>query len=715
MKNIKSNISCSIVALYCGFYVRDIPCFSQKSKRISVTKSIVLYFRNMCRITLTIFTFLLLVSSTAQAQKKNKIPRKTRTSPELLSDYLTKECATDQTKVDSIYTWIINNIDYDYDEATSDNPLYGMSSKEILKKKETVCFGYADLLIEMLDRQGITATRIEGYTRDYDPDYEYTLATSDHAWVAILINGKWKLADPTWDAGYIGRVPRKVKTYPKRWTKERTFKKEQKQQKWEAKIARKKKAFDDVQKNKDPYTDKIGFVRDTTKEHYLVHSDTFLLTHLPEVPEWQLREHTLSMDQFCKPKDSVRVALLSPKGEVMDYRGKVDDYMSKNILEQWLHNADEGLRYNEENHSVVAVNYYNYVGVFLDTDLKKRIKRLSNFAERPIWEDLIDKADTSIVHAKMALKQSKAMIKEERNYYKASFKAEATAQKTMNKYSEKLLKDVDDLKESIKKNNEKLDDYAEYASQRLTKYQMMRDRFPQKGVPSGEGRSTEFQEIIDVFEAKCAKADSAMNAFEGFLYQSGLQGVMNHIVEAEYENRVANAYVSAFSIAVANDISQHDSIAVRELEFARKVMEDSVENELFPKEVMNAVKDIERYVKSQKKPLGALVEDGKASNLNDYYRMFWAKYHQRLERCFELMQKSGVHNQFLAQNLSVIKTGLDHVDISAKSLDDSREKRNEHLYENLEKSSERGKKLYTSIQTDMKSWKAEMKRRLKEK
>jgi hypothetical protein len=242
----------------------------------------------------------------------------------------------------------------------------------------------------------------------------------------------------------------------------------------------------------------------------------------------------------------------------------------------------------------------------------------------------------------------------------------------------------------------------------------MRDRFAEKGSPKVDQSSEEFQKVIDDFDAKCSKADSTMDKFETYLFNSGLQGVMNHIMNAEFENRVANAYVSAFSIAVANDISEHDSIAVHELRFARKVLEDSVENELFPKDLMNAVKDIERYVKSQKKPMEALAEEGKAGNLSDYDRMFWAKYHERLERCYDLMRKAGVHNQTLLRNLSVIKEGLDYVETSAKSLDNSREKRDKHLYDNLEIAGERGKKLYSTIQTDAKAWKTEMKRRIKE-
>lgn len=668
----------------------------------------------MHRYILTTLVCIVLIATPALSQKKNKIPRKIRTSPELLSDHLTQNCSNDRMKVDSIYAWIISNIAYDYDEATNSNPLYGQNAEQVLKKKETICYGYSELLVEMLEYQGIEATRVEGYIRDYDPEYEYILINSSHAWVAINVSGKWQLADPTWDAGYIGRIPKKVKTYPKSWTRERTFKKEAKRVKWEKKIERKKKAFDEAQKGKDPYTDKIGFVRDTSHTYYLAHPDSFILTHLPEVPEWQLREKSLSMEQFCQPKDSVRMALENPLGDRLDYNSMITDYMGMSILERWKHNADEGLKFNPENHTVVAVNYYNTVGVFLDTDLKKRIKKLSNFAERPIWEELIATADTAIVHAKLAQKQMKTENKAERNFYKASFKTEATAQKAMNKHAEKLLKGVEDLQDDIKELNEKMDEYANYTGERLAKYQMMRDRFEEKGAPDATNRSEEMQTIVDAFNTRVAKADSSMDAFEKLLSQSSLQGVMDRIVEAEYENRVANSYVSAFSIVVASNIAEHDSIAVRELELARMVLEDSVENELFPKELMNAVKDLERYIKSQKKVMKELAEDGKARNLAEYDRMFWATYHKRLERCKDIMLKARSRQLFLRNNLPIIQKGLDYVDTSAKSLDDSRQKRDAHLYENLEKAAERGKKLFTTIQTDSKAWKAEMKRRLKE-
>jgi len=657
---------------------------------------------------------ILLISNVLFAQK-NPIPREVRKSPELLSQYLTKNATTDRMKLDSLYGWVINNIDYDYDVIQSTQPLEGESAKDVLKKKETVCSGYVELLIEMLAYQNIRAVRIEGYTRDYDPDYPYILISSEHAWLAVELNGEWKLADPTWDAGYIGQIPKKVKTYPKRWERERTFDKEAKKQKWERKIRNKKAAFDDKLKEQDPYTDKIGFVRDTSLRNYLVPADTFLLTHLPEIPEWQLREHTISMDQFCHTKDSVALALSAPEGDRLDYKAMINSYMAKNIIERWLHNADQGFEFNPYNHGVKAINYYNSVGIFLDTDLKKKISKYPDLATRPIWEELIDRSDTTIVHAKLALKQVKELYKMDNNYYKVSFKQESKSQKSIEKETERLNKALEKLDETISVVNDKTEKELEYLAPRLSKYQIYRDRFELSQLPERESTSKEMQAILSSFDSLCAQTDSIITSLNSFQDNSSLQSVMDHLMEADYRNRYANACVAAFSIMLASNIAEQDSLAVQQLQLAQTVLEDSVSNELVPKELMGSVKEMERFIKLKLKEMEVLVENRKASNLTDYNRMFWAQFHERAEKTQEVLQNSLRHHAYIEQNLSVLNSGVGFVEESAKTLEKTREKRDEHLYKELETSVERGKNMFTTIQTDATAWKKEMKKRLKEK
>lgn len=664
------------------------------------------------RILTSVTCFLLF--STVLFSQKNPIPREVRRSPELLSNYLTENAYTDRSKLDSLYGWVINNIAYDYDVIESTQPLEGESAADVLKKKKTVCNGYVDLLIEMLAYQNIRAVHIEGYTKDYDPDYPYILVSSDHAWLAVELNGEWKLADPTWDAGYIGQIPRKEKTYPKRWDRERTFGKEAKKQKWEKRIQVKKIAFDEKLKERDPYTDKIGFVRDTSLTNYLVPADTFLLTHLPEIPEWQLREHTISMEQFCHSKDTVRMALEAPEGDSLNYHAMIETFLGKNIVERWIHNAEHGFEYNPENHGVKAINYYNSVGIFLDTDLKKKISKYPDLATRPIWEELIQRSDTAIVHAKLALKQVKDMYKEENNYYKDSFKEEASAQKSIDKETERLNKDLEKLDVSIQTANDKIEKDLEYLAPRLSKYQIYRDRFQASELPESTSLSVEMQTILNGFDSLCGQTDSILDALKTYQDNSALQGVMDHIVEADYRNRYANACVSAFSIALASDIAEQDSLAVQQLQIARAVLVDSVNNELAPKELMNSVKEIERYIKLQLKEMQVLAENGKASNLSDYERMLWAKFHERVEKTQEALRNSLQHHSYIERNLSILSNGVEFVEESATTLEKTREKRDDHLFKELETSVERGKNMFTRIQTDATSWKKEMKNKMKE-
>lgn len=662
----------------------------------------------------TIILLCFLCSSGVLFAQKNPIPREVRKSPELLSNYLTKNATTERAKLDSLYHWVINNIDYDYDVVQSTQPLKGESAEDVLKKKEAVCTGYVELLIEMLAYQNIRAVQIEGYIRDYDPDYPYILISSDHAWIAVELNGEWKLADPTWDAGYIGQIPKKVKTYPKHWDRERTFSKEAKKSKWERKIRNKKTAFDEKLKERDPYTDKIGFIRDTSLTHYLVPADTFLLTHLPEIPEWQLRRHTISMEQFCHVKDSVRLALSTPEGDQLDCNAMIKAYLDKNIVERWLHNAEHGFDYNPSNHGVKAINYYNSVGIFLDTDLKKKIKKYPDLATRPIWEELIQRSDTAIVHSKLALKQVKELYKMDNSYYKKSFKQESTAQKSIDKETERLNKALEKLDDAIETANDKIESDLEYIAPRIEKNQIYRDRYQASQLPERTTVSLEMQTILGTFDSLCAQTDSILNSLKIFQDKSSMQGVMNHLMEADYRNRYANACVSAFSITLASNIAEQDSLAVEQLKLAQMVLADSVNYELAPKELMTSVKEIERFIKQQLKEMELLVENGKASNLTDYNRMFWAQFHERLENTQKALQNSLLHHGYIDRNLPVLKSGIGFVEESAKALEKTREKRDEHLFEELETTVERGKNLFTRIQTDASAWKKEMKNRLKD-
>ena len=130
---------------------------------------------------------------------------------------LTENLETDVEKFRAIYVWICSNIANDY-------RLYALNDrkrnrfekdsirlnkwnsrfkkllfKKLLKKKRTICTGYAYLLKEMANIAGIEAKIVNGFGRTGAIDLEKINA--NHTWNVVKLNEKWYLCDPTWSAG----------------------------------------------------------------------------------------------------------------------------------------------------------------------------------------------------------------------------------------------------------------------------------------------------------------------------------------------------------------------------------------------------------------------------------------------------------------------------------------------------------------------------------
>lgn len=131
---------------------------------------------------------------------------------------LTKDYDTDIEKFRAIFIWVTHNIRNDY-------KLYAKNSrkrkrfeedsiklekwnskfkkiifKKLIRKKRTICTGYAYLLKEMSDIVGIKAEIVHGFGRTADVDVE-SLTEPNHSWNVVKLNDKWYLCDPTWAAG----------------------------------------------------------------------------------------------------------------------------------------------------------------------------------------------------------------------------------------------------------------------------------------------------------------------------------------------------------------------------------------------------------------------------------------------------------------------------------------------------------------------------------
>ena len=131
---------------------------------------------------------------------------------------ITKDLETDVEKLRAIYVWICNNIANDFGLYVKNkrkrkrfqedsirlrewnSEFKTLLFKRLLKKKKTICTGYAYLLKEMCKIVGIEAKIVNGFGRTSDVDFT-TLTEANHSWNVVKINGKWYLCDPTWATG----------------------------------------------------------------------------------------------------------------------------------------------------------------------------------------------------------------------------------------------------------------------------------------------------------------------------------------------------------------------------------------------------------------------------------------------------------------------------------------------------------------------------------
>ncbi|MFD1064049.1 transglutaminase domain-containing protein [Winogradskyella litorisediminis] len=133
---------------------------------------------------------------------------------------LTHKLSTDIEKFRAIHTWVCQNITGDYSQHTRAlnkrrrlkdnnkafliwNEKYKKRAfKKLIKRKRTMCTGYAYIIRELCFLAGIEAKIIDGYARTAESNIQ-SLDFANHSWNAIKLNNKWYLCDATWAAGYL--------------------------------------------------------------------------------------------------------------------------------------------------------------------------------------------------------------------------------------------------------------------------------------------------------------------------------------------------------------------------------------------------------------------------------------------------------------------------------------------------------------------------------
>lgn len=109
---------------------------------------------------------------------------------------------SDLEKVDRIYSWLVDNVSYDYDRAKTVKGGAVPDMNRVINNKMGICLDYAGTMTAMLRSQNIPTKMVVGYA-----------GTQFHAWIEVYITGTgwvhsdiyfdgsgWKRMDPTYAA-----------------------------------------------------------------------------------------------------------------------------------------------------------------------------------------------------------------------------------------------------------------------------------------------------------------------------------------------------------------------------------------------------------------------------------------------------------------------------------------------------------------------------------
>ncbi|MDA3846892.1 MAG: transglutaminase-like domain-containing protein, partial [Vallitaleaceae bacterium] len=102
---------------------------------------------------------------------------------------------TEDEIIDVLYSYVVENITYDYDKIETLSYDYIPDIDQVLEDGTGICYDYSVLLASMLRSQDIPTKLIKGYTVN-TPVY--------HAWNEVYSSSKeeWMVVDTTFDAYY---------------------------------------------------------------------------------------------------------------------------------------------------------------------------------------------------------------------------------------------------------------------------------------------------------------------------------------------------------------------------------------------------------------------------------------------------------------------------------------------------------------------------------
>jgi hypothetical protein len=105
---------------------------------------------------------------------------------------------TDREKVEAVYTYLAENMAYNYDSADG----FFITSRErddrkALESKRGICVNFAHCAANLLNAVGVKTECVEGVA---SANFDQTKQATDHVWNRVRVDGEWYLVDTTFAA-----------------------------------------------------------------------------------------------------------------------------------------------------------------------------------------------------------------------------------------------------------------------------------------------------------------------------------------------------------------------------------------------------------------------------------------------------------------------------------------------------------------------------------
>lgn len=116
-----------------------------------------------------------------------------------LSDEICSESETQLEKANAIADWVVHNICYNSDAASTSVNADVISLEQVISTKTATCAGYSNLFAALCQAQGICTVNFRGGAEEGLCDYpDWKKVRTNHEWNAVFCEGNWHFFDTTW-------------------------------------------------------------------------------------------------------------------------------------------------------------------------------------------------------------------------------------------------------------------------------------------------------------------------------------------------------------------------------------------------------------------------------------------------------------------------------------------------------------------------------------